>query len=72
VRPYDILKKDGYRVSIVQQLLTGLANDVAVGLGRVSPGFEAIRSRCNTCSIFMSRNKVSQRIAIVGFVSHYH
>lgn len=26
---YDILKKDGYRVSVVQQPLTGLADDVA-------------------------------------------
>lgn len=26
---HDILKKDGYRVSIVQQPLTGLADDVA-------------------------------------------
>ncbi len=26
---YDILTKDGYRVSVVQQPLTGLADDVA-------------------------------------------
>jgi hypothetical protein len=44
----------------------------AVDLGRVSPGFETIRSRWDTGSIFMSRYEVSQGIAIVGFVSHYH